>query len=151
MSSAAWGFVGVIVGGLITATSAYLAEWRTRRHQRGAAKSAALIEIEEAIRAIELSKDKWAVGWALVPWSQTWPAIQSPLADGLKREAFRRVRTAYGTMFLLQHGLMTVGGHELTDENRKFFCWAQCDLAAGQAALGGTPNQLQPRDCPGCG
>ena len=136
MNSAIWGLIGVVIGGLITAISTYLAEWRKRHHEGSVAQVAALIEIEEALRAIQLSRERWAIGWTLIPWNQTWPAIQAALADSLTREGFRSVRTAYGSMFLLQQGLVTIGGTETTDEDREFFGWAESDLEAAREALG---------------
>ncbi len=78
MDAAIWGFVGVIVGGLITALVAYSAEWRQRRHQRNAARVTALIEIEKALEAIAMSQEAWAEGWNLVTWNETWAGIRGP-------------------------------------------------------------------------
>ena len=136
MSAAAWGLVGVVVGGLITAFANYAAEWRQRRRQRNAAQATALIEIEEAQEAIKFSKKgDWAVGWNLVTWNESWKAIQESLAGSLCYEPFRLVRLAYGSMFLLQRALQTVGGKSVNDLDLRFFAWVEPRLNDARAAL----------------
>lgn len=135
MSAAIWGFVGVIVGGVITALTGYSAEWRQHRRQREAARVTALIEIEEAQEAVTSSQEAWAVGWNLVTWNETWPAIREPLAESLALDAFRRVRLAYGSMFLLQRGLQTIGGKDVTDSDLAFFATIRPRLNAAHEVL----------------
>jgi hypothetical protein len=135
VNAAVWGFIGVIVGGLITALSAYSAEWRQRRRQRSAARVTALIEIEEALEAIAMSEEAWAVGWNLVTWNETWAVIQGPLAESLVVDAFRQVRLAYGSMFLLQRGLQTIGGKKVTDSDTAFFAGIQQKLSVAHKVL----------------
>jgi hypothetical protein len=138
VSAALWGFIGVIVGGLITAGANYAAERRQLRRQRGAARATALIEIEESLEAIELMEKyhTWPVGWDLVTWNQTWAAIRDPLAGSLDVEPFRRVRLAYGSMFLLQHGLQAAGGNQLVESDAAFLerIRPRLDAAHGELA-----------------
>jgi hypothetical protein len=139
VSAAAWGLVGVVVGGLITAFANYAAEWRQRRRQRNAAQATALIEIEEAREAIKFSKEgDWAVGWNLVTWNESWKAIQESLAGSLCYEPFRLVRLAYGSMFLLQRALQTKGGEEVSCIDRVFFERVEPRLSDAHAVLEGS-------------
>jgi hypothetical protein len=135
VSAAVWGIVGVIVGGVITAVSGYSAEWRQRRHRRAAARVTALIEIEEALEAIDLSEEAWAEGWNLVTWNETWQAIREPLAEFLALDSFRQVRLAYGSMFLLQRGLQTIGGQKVTDNDTAFLARIEPRLKSAHHVL----------------
>jgi hypothetical protein len=133
MNAAVWGFIGVVVGGLITAFSAYFTERRTRRHNAASARLTAQTEFDEAIKAIKDSKTNWAIGWELTPWDETWRVIQPYLAGDMDEDAFRVVRWAYGFLFRLEQGLKTAGGKDSSGSSQFFADTTEAVLAAGTA------------------
>jgi hypothetical protein len=57
------------------------------------------------------------------------------VAESLVLDAFRLVRLAYGSMFLLKRGLQTIGGKKVTDNDTAFFAKIQSKLAAAHKVL----------------
>jgi hypothetical protein len=117
------GFVGVVIGGLVTFGATYLFERRRERRDARAARGVVRSELGEAKKAVEDifngPDPKWPPGWDRVGWSESWSTYRPVLAATMNDEDFSKLARAYLHMQLLQTGLAN-GERGLVEHDRAF-------------------------------
>ena len=100
------GFLGVLLGGIITGGVTYWMQWRRERREARGARRVVESEIDEATAALTAIKgqEKWPPGW-IQHWSESWEAVRPALALDLSDDSFKRIAEAYLYMSRLETGL----------------------------------------------
>lgn len=117
------GFIGVVIGSLVTFGATYFFEWRREKADARAARGVVRSELAEAAKAVEDALSgpdpKWPPGWATVGWSESWSTYRPVLSVSMKEADFTKLARAYLHMRLLQTGL-AAGEREFVEHDRSF-------------------------------
>jgi hypothetical protein len=137
----AWiGFVGVVIGSLVTFGATYFFEWRREKADARAARGVARSELGEAAKAVEDALSgpdpKWPPGWDRVGWSESWSTYRPVLAATMNDTDFTKLARAYLHMRLLQTGL--AGGERgFVEHDKAFLDDVKSALTEAKKALDG--------------
>ena len=135
MSEAIFGLVGVVVGGVLTGLVTVWLDGRHEASEGRVARRIARSEVDQAQQAItEARKGDWPAGWRPT-WSQSCAAYRRPLAATASDPDFAAIAAAYGSMQLLESGLLS-GRRAIDDADRKFFDDVEQSLRTAKEQLG---------------